>query len=103
MLRHPRGRTGIQHGYCAVRQAQTRAIRRIAAWLGAPAFDRSHQAALLHKDPVYYGPILPDIPADRRTRGQHLIGSGGFPFMALAAGVLSAGIRVAALNEGRMT
>ena len=33
-------------------------------WLGDPAFHRSHQSALLRKDPTHYGPIFPGIPDD---------------------------------------
>ncbi|MFI9026959.1 MSMEG_6728 family protein [Streptomyces sp. NPDC053560] len=31
-------------------------------WLGDPAFHRSHQSALLTKDPVHYTPHFPDVP-----------------------------------------
>ncbi|MFF6999849.1 MSMEG_6728 family protein [Streptomyces sp. NPDC008313] len=33
-------------------------------WLGDPAFHRSHQSALVRKDPAFYTPLFPDIPDD---------------------------------------
>ncbi|MEV4347334.1 MSMEG_6728 family protein [Actinoplanes sp. NPDC049596] len=34
-------------------------------WLGDPALHRSHQSALLRKDPAFYRPIFgPDVPDD---------------------------------------
>ncbi len=33
-------------------------------WLGDEAFHRSHQSSLLRKDPEWYGPRFPDVPAD---------------------------------------
>jgi hypothetical protein len=34
-------------------------------WLGDPLFHRSHQSALLRKDPLFYRPIFgPDVPDD---------------------------------------
>ncbi len=33
-------------------------------WLGDADFHRSHQSALLRKDPAYYGRFFPDVPAD---------------------------------------
>jgi hypothetical protein len=33
-------------------------------WLGDPAFHRSHQSALVRKDPAHYGPLFPGVPAD---------------------------------------
>ncbi|GAA4508592.1 MSMEG_6728 family protein [Actinoallomurus oryzae] len=33
-------------------------------WLGDPEFHRSHQSALVRKDPAYYGPLFPGVPAD---------------------------------------
>lgn len=33
-------------------------------WLGDPAFHRSHQAALVKKDPAHYRPLFPDVPED---------------------------------------
>jgi len=34
------------------------------SWLGDPAFHRSHQSALVRKDPEHYRPLFPDVPAD---------------------------------------
>ena len=45
-------------------QAQLRRSRELPPWLGEPAFHRSHQSALLRKDPAHYGPIFPGVPAD---------------------------------------
>jgi hypothetical protein len=36
----------------------------LPAWLGDPAFHRSHQSALLRKDPEHYGPLFPGVPDD---------------------------------------
>jgi hypothetical protein len=33
-------------------------------WLGDPAVHRSHQSALVRKDPDHYRPLFPDVPAD---------------------------------------
>ncbi len=33
-------------------------------WLGDPAFHRSHQSALVRKDPARYATHFPDVPAD---------------------------------------
>ncbi|WEV24051.1 MSMEG_6728 family protein [Streptomyces sp. 71268] len=33
-------------------------------WLGDPAFHRSHQSALVRKDPTYYRPHFPGVPDD---------------------------------------
>lgn len=33
-------------------------------WLGDGAIHRSHQSNLVRKDPEYYGPRFPDVPAD---------------------------------------
>jgi hypothetical protein len=45
-------------------QAQLGRSGELPPWLGEPAFHRSHQSALLRKDPDHYGPIFPDVPAD---------------------------------------
>jgi hypothetical protein len=34
------------------------------AWTTDPAVHRSHQSNLLRKDPVFYGPLFPGVPAD---------------------------------------
>lgn len=50
--------------------ARTRTQEQLAAdgdlppWLGAPDFHRSHQSALLRKDPDFYGGRFPDVPDD---------------------------------------
>jgi hypothetical protein len=36
----------------------------LPAWLGDPAFHRSHQSALVRKDPEHYGPLFPGVPPD---------------------------------------
>ena len=36
----------------------------LPGWLGDPAFHRSHQSALLRKDPEHYGPLFPGVPPD---------------------------------------
>jgi hypothetical protein len=33
-------------------------------WLGDPALHLSHRSALVRKDPEFYGPIFPGVPAD---------------------------------------
>lgn len=33
-------------------------------WLGDEALHRSHQSALVRKDPAWYGPLFPDVPDD---------------------------------------
>jgi hypothetical protein len=33
-------------------------------WLGDPDFHRSHQSALVRKDPDHYGPLFPGVPDD---------------------------------------
>jgi len=33
-------------------------------WLGEPAFHRSHQSALVRKDPAHYRRFFPDVPDD---------------------------------------
>lgn len=33
-------------------------------WLGNPEFHRSHQSNLIRKDPAFYGPKFPGVPAD---------------------------------------
>ncbi len=36
----------------------------LPAWLGDPAFHRSHQSSLVRKDPAFYRPAFPDVPDD---------------------------------------
>lgn len=40
------------------------AAGRLPPWIGWEPLHRSHRAALLRKDPAYYGPLLPDTPND---------------------------------------
>jgi hypothetical protein len=35
----------------------------VPPWLGDEAFHRSHRSALVTKDPEYYRPLFPDVPA----------------------------------------
>lgn len=49
---------------------EVRDQRRLAAagelppWFGDPDFHRSHQSALVRKNPAYYGPRFPGVPDD---------------------------------------
>ena len=53
------------HGVDQVRgQDQLAAAGALPAWLGDPALHRSHQSALLRKDPEFYGPCFPEVPDD---------------------------------------
>jgi hypothetical protein len=45
-------------------QADLAAAGELPPWLGDEAFHRSHQSALLRKDPAHYGPIFKGIPDD---------------------------------------
>jgi hypothetical protein len=45
-------------------QAELAAAGELPPWLGDPAFHRSHQSALLRKDPPHYRPIFNDVPDD---------------------------------------
>ncbi len=45
-------------------QADLAAARELPPWLGDPAFHRSHQAALVRKDPGHYRRFFPDAPDD---------------------------------------
>ncbi len=40
------------------------AARELPPWLGQEAFHRSHQAALVRKDPEHYRRYFPDVPDD---------------------------------------
>ncbi|MCX5384160.1 MSMEG_6728 family protein [Streptomyces sp. NBC_00083] len=33
-------------------------------WLGSPEFHRSHQSALVRKEPEFYRPLFPEVPDD---------------------------------------
>jgi hypothetical protein len=48
----------------APEQAALSAEGRLPPWLGEPALHRSHQSALLRKDPEWYGPLFPGVPDD---------------------------------------
>lgn len=43
-------------------QAELARTRALPTWLGDPDFHRSHQSALLRKDPAHYRPLFPDVP-----------------------------------------
>ncbi|MFJ3582873.1 MSMEG_6728 family protein [Streptomyces sp. NPDC090127] len=45
-------------------QSGLAAAGELPPWLGESAFHRSHQSALLRKDPAYYRPHFPDVPDD---------------------------------------
>jgi hypothetical protein len=45
-------------------QGQLAAADALPPWLGDPALHRSHQSALLRKDPEFYGPCFPEVPDD---------------------------------------
>jgi len=45
-------------------QKQLAGLGELPPWLGDEAFHRSHQSALLRKDPVYYGPQFRGVPDD---------------------------------------
>jgi hypothetical protein len=45
-------------------QEELAAAGELPAWLGDEALHRSHQSALARKDPEFYGPRFPGVPAD---------------------------------------
>jgi hypothetical protein len=45
-------------------QAELAAAGELPPWLGDPPFHRSHQSALVRKDPAHYRPLFPDVPDD---------------------------------------
>ncbi|MFF5338314.1 MSMEG_6728 family protein [Streptomyces sp. NPDC013181] len=45
-------------------QAGLASAGELPPWLGDPAFHRSHQSALLRKDPEHYGGLFPGVPDD---------------------------------------
>lgn len=45
-------------------QTRLRKAGELPPWLGDPAFHRSHQSALLRKDPTTYAPLFPGVPDD---------------------------------------
>jgi hypothetical protein len=42
-------------------QAQLAALRELPPWLGDDRVHASHRAALVRKDPAFYGPIFPEV------------------------------------------
>ncbi|MEU9082744.1 MSMEG_6728 family protein [Streptomyces sp. NPDC048357] len=56
---------GAWHPGCAPRtQEQLAADGDLPPWLGAPDFHRSHQSALVRKDPAFYREHFPGVPDD---------------------------------------
>lgn len=52
-------------GITAVRtQAELAEAGALPAWLGDAELHRSHQSALVRKDPEYYRPLFPEVPDD---------------------------------------
>jgi hypothetical protein len=45
-------------------QAELAAAGELPPWLGDAAFHRSHQSALVRKDPQHYRRFFPDVPDD---------------------------------------
>jgi len=45
-------------------QEELAAAGELPPWLGDEALHRSHQSALVRKDPAYYGPRFPGVPDD---------------------------------------
>jgi len=45
-------------------QAELEQADLLPPWLGRPEFHRSHQSALVRKDPDFYRPVFPDVPDD---------------------------------------
>jgi hypothetical protein len=45
-------------------QQELTAAGELPPWLGGEAFHRSHQSALLRKDPAHYRRFFPDVPDD---------------------------------------
>jgi len=45
-------------------QEELTAAGALPPWLGDAALHRSHQSALLRKDPEFYGPRFPGVPDD---------------------------------------
>jgi hypothetical protein len=55
----------VRAGVATVRsQAELARLGLLPPWLGDEALHRSHRAALLRKDPDWYGPRFPDAPDD---------------------------------------
>ncbi|MFD0263782.1 MSMEG_6728 family protein [Kitasatospora indigofera] len=45
-------------------QAELGLAGELPPWLGTSGFHRSHQSALVRKDPAFYRPRFPDVPDD---------------------------------------
>jgi len=45
-------------------QAELAAVAALPPWLADEGFHRSHQSALVRKDPDFYRPLFPDVPDD---------------------------------------
>lgn len=56
--------TGLRPGARVRSQRQLARAGELPPWLGAPDFHRSHQSALVRKDPAYYGPLFPGVGGD---------------------------------------
>ncbi len=53
------------HGVRQVRaERKLREVGAMPSWFGDPDFHRSHQSALVRKDPGHYGPLFPGVPDD---------------------------------------
>lgn len=58
-------------------QAELDQAGELPPWLGEPDVHRSHQAALVRKDPAHYGHVFPDVSPDlpyvwpRSDRAEH--------------------------------
>ncbi|MFJ3202859.1 MSMEG_6728 family protein [Streptomyces sp. NPDC086989] len=56
--------TAGQSGRGPRSQEQLAADGDLPPWLGTPDFHRSHQSALVRKDPAFYREYFPDVPDD---------------------------------------
>jgi hypothetical protein len=61
LRRDLRATTGLERVRTQKQLART---KNLPPWLGDADFHRSHQSALARKDPAYYAPHFPDVPAD---------------------------------------
>jgi hypothetical protein len=52
------------HGREIFTEAELRRRKLLPPWFGDPAFHRSHQSALVRKDPGRYRRFFPDVPDD---------------------------------------
>ncbi|MFF8974724.1 MSMEG_6728 family protein [Streptomyces sp. NPDC014995] len=58
------GLGGLRGGADIRTQEQLAEDGELPPWLGDPAFHRSHQSALVRKDPAFYAPLFPGVPDD---------------------------------------